>query len=75
MNIYKYVYIYIYVYTYDICILLPAAEDCFHQHTVAPCRRKLHYGHMLGHLHLKGIGGAGAPHIFRMERLKDTGPN
>ena len=30
---------------------------------------------MLGHLHLKGIGGAGAPHIFRMERLKDTGPN
>lgn len=35
--------------------------------------RKGHYGQMLGHVHLKGIGGPGAPHVFRLERLRDTG--
>lgn len=35
--------------------------------------RKGHYGQLLSHLHLKGIGGPGAPHVFRLERLRDTG--
>ena len=35
--------------------------------------RKLHYGELLGHVHLKSIGGPGAPHVFRLERLRDSG--
>ena len=37
------------------------------------CKRKGRYGHLLSHLHLKGIGGPGAPHVFRLERLRDSG--
>ena len=37
--------------------------------------RKLHYGHYVSHAHLKGIGGPGAPHVFRLERIRDTGRN
>ena len=43
----------------------------------APCfhPRKMHYSKLVGHLHLKGIGGPGAPHVFRLERLRDSGPS
>ena len=35
--------------------------------------RKSHYGIHCGSAHLRGIGGAGAPHLFRLERIGDTG--
>lgn len=35
--------------------------------------RKLHFGTLLSHVHLKGIGGPGAPHVFRLERLASSG--
>lgn len=36
-------------------------------------RRKGHLAHHLEGSHVKGIGGPGAPHVFRLERLSDTG--
>ena len=38
-----------------------------------PMPRKGHYSHHLSNAHLKGIGGPGAPHLFRLERVRDAG--
>lgn len=35
--------------------------------------RKGHFAHHLDGAHLKGIGGPGAPHVFRLERVSDAG--
>ena len=35
--------------------------------------RKGHFAHYLSSVHVKGIGGPGAPHVFRLERIKDSG--
>ena len=36
--------------------------------------RKNHFHTLLDKAHVKGIGGPGAPHVFRLERIRDTGP-
>ena len=41
--------------------------------TSSICPRKGHLAHHLEGSHVKGIGGPGAPHVFRLERLSDTG--
>ena len=35
--------------------------------------RKCHYDHFMASAHIKGIGGPGAPHCFRLERISDAG--
>lgn len=35
--------------------------------------RKCHYDHYMASAHIKGIGGPGAPHCFRLERIADAG--
>lgn len=35
--------------------------------------RKMHYAHHLSNAFLKGLGGPGAPHLIRMERIRDAG--
>lgn len=56
-------------------MLKPSFEisDIWFSHLIDWIIRKCHFGEYLNNVHLKGIGGPGAPHCFRLEKFRDTG--